>query len=149
MINIQEELKMKIRIKKLNSQAKIPQFALKNDAGMDLFCNQEVKLNPGRRASVSTGIAIKIEDGYVGLIWDKSGLAQKQGLKTLGGVIDSNYTGEWFVGIVNLSQEIVKIKQGEKIAQVLFQKIEHPEIELVSNLDKTNRGAKAFGSTGK
>jgi len=140
---------MKVKIKKINSQAKIPQFAFDGDAGMDLFCNENISLDSMQRASISTGIAIKIEKGYVGLIWDKSGLSQKQGLKTLGGVIDSNYTGEWFVGLINLSQEKIKIKKGQKIAQVLFQKVEQPEIELVQEIKNTNRGNKAFGSTGK
>ncbi len=140
---------MKIKIRKIDPEATIPKYALENDAGMDLFCNEEVDLKLGQRASVSTGIAIKIEDGYVGLIWDKSGLAHKLGLKTLGGVIDSNYTGEWFVGVINLSQKNIKINKGSKIAQVLFQKIEHPQIEIVTKLKKTDRKDGAFGSTGK
>ncbi len=140
---------MKIQIKKIKSDAVIPKYALENDAGMDLFTNQDIRLEPDQRTSVSTGIAIKIENGYVGLIWDKSGLAHKKGLKTLGGVIDSNYTGEWFIGLINLSQEKILIKKGEKIAQVLFQKIEHPEIKIVTELEDTNRGNQAFGSTGK
>jgi len=140
---------VQIKIKKISSKAVIPKYILNGDAGMDLFCNENVNLKPGQKASISTGIAIKIEDGFVGLIWDKSGLAHKAGLKTLGGVIDSNYTGEWFVGIINLSQENFKIKKNSKIAQVLFQKIEYPEIEIVSSFKKTNRGNNAFGSTGK
>lgn len=140
---------MKIQIKKIKSDAIVPKYALKNDAGMDLFCNEDVRLKIGQRASVSTGIAIKIEDGYAGLIWDKSGLAHKKGLKILGGVVDSNYIGEWFVGLVNLSQKNILLKKGEKIAQVLFQKIEHPQIEIATELENTNRGDQAFGSTGK
>jgi len=82
---------MKIQIKKLNPDAKIPQFALAGDVGMDLYSVAELILKPGERISCPTGIAIKIPDGYAALIWDKSGPSHKFGIKTLGGVIDSNY----------------------------------------------------------
>ncbi|MDD5397360.1 MAG: dUTP diphosphatase, partial [Candidatus Moranbacteria bacterium] len=86
--------------------------------------------------------------GHAALIWDKSGISHKNGIKTLGGVIDSNYVGEWFVGLVNLGQEDYVIGKGQKIAQVLFQKVEIPEIEEVEELERTNRGDGGFGSTG-
>lgn len=139
---------MKIQIKKLHPGAKIPEFALEGDAGMDLYSVADVVLKPGERVSCPTGIAIKIPEGYVALIWDKGGPSHKFGIKTLGGVFDSNYTGEYLLGLVNLGQEEYKIEKGQKIAQVLFQKIEHPEIEEVEELEETNRGAGAFGSTG-
>ncbi|EKD46494.1 MAG: hypothetical protein ACD_67C00215G0005 [uncultured bacterium] len=139
---------MKILIKKLNPDAKIPRFALAGDVGMDLYSAQDALIKPGERISCSTGIAIKIQEGFAGLIWDKSGISQKSGIKTLGGVIDSNYTGEWFIGLINLSKEDFKIEKGQKIAQVIFQKIETPEIEEVEELEKTNRGDGVFGSTG-
>lgn len=139
---------MKIQIKKIDSKAIVPQFALEGDAGMDLYSCEDQILKPQERKSIKTGIAIQIEKGYVGLIWDKSGIAHKKGIKTLGGVIDSNYTGEWLVGLVNLSKEDYLIKKDEKIAQVLFQKIEEPEIEMVDELEETLRGPQGFGSTG-
>lgn len=139
---------MKIQLKKIDPEAIIPQFALDGDAGMDLYSCEDQVLKPQERKSIKTGIAIKIEAGYAGLIWDKSGLAHKKGIKTLGGVIDSGYTGEWLVGLVNLSQEEYQIKKGEKIAQVLFQKVEKPEIEVVNKLENTLRGEQGFGSTG-
>lgn len=139
---------MKIQIKKLHPEAKLPHFALKGDVGMDLYSVQDAVIRPGERISCATGIAIKIPEGYAALIWDKSGIGQKFGIKTLGGVIDSNYTGEWFVGLINLGQNDYMIEKGHKIAQVLFQKIETPEIEEVVELEETNRGAGAFGSTG-
>jgi len=140
---------MKIFVKKIYADAKLPLFALKGDAGMDLFSYENLILKPGDRASVDTGLAIKIPEGYAGLIWDKSGIAQKSGIKTLGGVIDSGYTGQWRVGLVNLSKRDYKIEKGQKIAQVLIQKVERPEIELVTELEKTKRGTRGFGSTGK
>lgn len=139
---------MKIQIKKLHPDAKVPKFALEGDAGMDLYSAQEAVLKPGERISCATGIATKFSKEYAGLVWDKGGVAQKSGIKTLGGVVDSNYTGEWFVGLVNLSQEDYKIEKGQKIAQVLFQKIEIPEVEEVDELGETNRGDGRFGSTG-
>ena len=139
---------MEIKIKKLDPEAKIPQFALKGDVGMDLYSAEEVVIRPGERISCKTGIAMKIPDGYAALIWDKSGPSHKFGIKTLGGVFDSNFTGEYMIGLVNLGKEDYKIERGQKIAQVLFQKIEIPEILEVDELEKTNRGTGAFGSTG-
>ncbi len=139
---------MKIQVKKIHPDAKIPQFALAGDAGMDLFSIQDVILKPGERISCQTGIAMKIPEGYVALIWDKGGPSHKFGIKTLGGVFDSNYIGEYLIGLVNLGQNDFKIEKGQKIAQVLIQKIEHPEIEEVDKIEKTNRGKDGFGSTG-
>jgi dUTP pyrophosphatase len=139
---------MKIQIKKIHPDAKIPHFALAGDAGMDLYSVANVVIKPGERISCPTGIAIKIPSGYAALIWDKSGPSHKFGIKTLGGVIDSNYTGEYLIGLINLGKEDFKIERGQKIAQVVFQKIENPKIEEVDDLEQTNRGESAFGSTG-
>lgn len=139
---------MKIQIKKLNPNAKIPQFALAGDVGMDLYSIQDVVIKPGERISCQTGIAIKIPEGYAALIWDKGGPSHKFGIKTLGGVFDSNYVGEYLIGMVNLGQDDFHIEVGQKIAQVLFQKIEIPEVEEVDELEQTVRGDGRFGSTG-
>ena len=139
---------MKIQIKKLHPDAKTPHYALEGDAGMELYSVEELILRPRERVSCPTGIAIKIPKGYVGLIWDKGGPSHKFGIKTLGGVFDSNYTGEYKIGLTNLSQEDFEIKKGQKIAQVIFQKIETPEVEEVEELEETNRGDGGFGSTG-
>jgi dUTP pyrophosphatase len=139
---------MKILIKKLLSDAKVPAFGREGDAGLDLFSAESLVLKPGERVSCKTGIAIKIPVGYVGLVWDKSGLSHNFGLKTLGGVFDSNYTGEYFIGLINLGQENFEIKKGQKIAQLLIQKVEAPKIKEVSQMPKTSRGAQGFGSSG-
>lgn len=139
---------MKIQIKKLNPEAILPKFAQKGDAAMDLFSIENLVLAPGEKISCKTGIAIKIPKSYVALIWDKSGPSHKFGIKTLGGVFDSNYTGEYLIGLINLSRENFEIKKGQKIAQVIFQKIENPEIEEAEELPETNRGDGSFGSTG-
>ncbi len=139
---------MKIQVKKLTPDAKLPAFGREGDAGMDLYSSQDIVLKPGQRISCKTGIAIKIPEGYVGLIWDKGGPSHKFGIKTLGGVYDSNYTGEYLIGLVNLSQEDFNIKKDQKIAQLLVQKIESPQIEEVDDIPKTNRGEQRFGSSG-
>lgn len=141
-------MRMKILAKKLHPEAKIPNFAHPGDAGMDLYSVVDMVLKPGERASVPTGIAMALPEGYVSLVWDKSGVSHKNGIKTLGGVIDSGYRGEYLIGLVNLSQEDFEIKVGQKIAQLLIQKVEHPEIEEVTELDDTSRGDGRFGSTG-
>ena len=141
---------MKVQVKKLHPDATVPHYALLGDAGMDLYSVEDVVLSPGERHSVSTGIAMKIPEGHVGLVWDKSGMSQKSGLKTLGGVIDSNYLGEYFIGLVNLSDEPFEIRKGQKIAQILIQRVEVPETEEVDDFGvETARGEGRFGSTGK
>lgn len=126
----------------------MPKFALAGDAGMDLFSVEDIELKPGQRISCRTGVAIKVPENHVGLVWDKSGPSHKFGIKTLGGVLDSNYTGELLVGLANLSQDKFVIKRGQKVAQLLIQKIEVPEVEETEELEETNRGVGGFGSTG-
>lgn len=140
---------MRVKVKRIYPEAKLPQFAHLYDAGLDLFANEEAVLKPGEFLGVPTGLAFEIPEGYVGLIWDKSGLAINNGLKILGGVIDAGYRGEIRVGMINLSQKEYKIEKGHKIAQILIQKIEIPEIVESYDLSETARGDRGFGSTGK
>ena len=139
---------MQVQIKKINSKAKLPVYAYQNDAGMDLFSVEDIVLQPGELKTISTGIAMAIPVGYVGLLWDKSGLASKYELKVMGGIIDSNYRGEIKIIIKNLSKVKYKVKQGNKIAQMLIQKVENPLIKEVAKLGDTNRNQGGFGSTG-
>ena len=141
---------MKLKIKKLHTEAVIPKFATQDDAGMDLFAIEDVTVEPMERKQIGTGIAMEIPEGFVGLIWDKSGLSHKFGIKTLGGVIDSGFRGEIKVGIINLGTEKYIFEKGHKIANIIIQKKENPEIVEVDELDlNTERGVGAFGSTGK
>lgn len=140
---------MELEVQKLDPSAKLPTFAHDTDAGMDLYCLEAMTLAPSERGQVKTGIAIAIPAGYVGLIWDKSGLSHKKGIKTLGGVVDADYRGEVFVGLVNVGTEAYTFEVGDKLAQLLVQKVEHPEIREVTSLTETVRGANGFGSTGK
>lgn len=140
---------MKIKIIKLNQSAKIPSYAHYGDAGMDLYSLNKTVVEPQKRKAVSTGIALEIPKGFVGLIWDKSGLALNNGIKTMAGVIDSGYRGEIQIVVCNTSQKQFIFGKGDKVAQMLIQKIESPEIVEVDKLANTNRGTGGFGSTGK
>jgi dUTP pyrophosphatase len=140
---------MKIKIKKLHPDAVVPRYATEYAAGFDLYSIQTIIVHPGERVSVPTGIAVELPHDHVFLIWDKSGLSHKHGLKTLGGVVDADYRGEILVGITNLGHVDYVLEKGHKIAQAIIQKIEHPEIEVVDELSETLRGAGGFGSTGK
>jgi deoxyuridine 5''-triphosphate nucleotidohydrolase (dut) len=140
---------MKLKVKKLVREAILPDFAHYNDAGMDLYCVEKILIKSGEKVQIRTGIAMEIPDGYVGLIWDKSGLSHKFGLKTFGGVFDAGYRGEILLGMVNLGQEDYVLEVGNKVAQMLIQKVEQPEIVEVKELSEGLRGERRFGSTGK
>lgn len=146
---------MKITFKQLRADAKVPSYAHGTDAGMDLYYYNKdgasAVLEPGARGVFETKMAIAIPRQYVGLIWDKSGLATKQGLKVLGGVIDAGYRGEIMVGLLNTGSEAVTIAHGQKIAQILIQPICNPHIEVVDGelpAAEDERGEGGFGSTG-
>ena len=139
---------MIIKIQKIDSEAIIPNYANKDDAGLDFYSVEDVALKPMERKAIRTGVKMEIPEGYVGLVWDKSGLAVNNGIKTMAGVVDSGYRGEIKIVLINLSNQDFEIKKGQKIAQMLIQKIEHPEIEVVEELSGSVRGVNGFGSTG-
>ncbi len=140
---------MKIKFKKLHPNAIIPKGNYAGDAGVDLFTIEEFELEPGERKTVPLGFAIEIPENHVGLVWDKSGLSHKFGIKTFGGVIDSGYRGEMHVGIMNLSDKFFSFQTGHKIAQLLIQKVEQIEFEEVDKLSESDRNNKGFGSSGR
>lgn len=139
---------MQIKFKKIHSEAKLPRYALHGDAGMDLFSIENKSIRPGQITEVRTGIEIELPAGTAGLVWDKGSTAH-HGLKTMGGVFDENYRGELIIIVTNLGKEIYSVETGDKIAQLLIQKIEYPEIVEAQELSKTNRGKGRLGSTGK
>ncbi len=140
---------MIIRVKKLHPDARTPSIAHSGDAGCDLFATAHMELKPGQRAQIPTGIALEIPTGYVGLIWDKSGVSHKGGIKTLGGVVDSGYRGEVQIGVINLGTEAYVFEPGNKVAQLLIQKVETPTFNEAEELSDTSRGNGGFGSSGK
>ncbi len=136
-----------IKIKKLNPEAIAPSYAHSGDAGLDLCSCEEFILQPHERHLTSTGLSIEIPEGFVALIWDKSGVANK-GIKTMGGVIEYTYRGEYKVILYNTGKESFEVKKGQKIAQLLIQPIMTARIEEVDELSETERGDGGFGSTG-
>lgn len=139
----------KIKILKVTNDAKIPSYAHAFDAGMDFFSNEEdFLLRRGERKGFGTGIKMEIPEGYAGLIWDKSGLALKKGIKVMGGVIDSTYRGEIIILIANLGDSDYLVEKGSKIAQMIIQKVEHFDLSLEKSIEDSARGDKGFGSTG-
>ena len=140
---------MKLKIQKLDKNAKIPSYAHEGDAGLDLFASNKTEIKKGDFLAIPTGISMEIPKGYVGLIWDKSGLSINSGLKVLGGVIDSGYRGEIKVGMINLGNSNHVFESGDKISQILIQKIERVDIQEELELSKTKRGKGGFGSTGR
>ena len=143
---------MKLTIKVLDDGLPLPAYAHEGDAGLDLRAAEDVSLPPGGRAAVPTGIAVALPQGCAGLVLPRSGRALKEGLSLANtpGLIDSGYRGEIKVIVVNLDpRSTIDIKRGDKIAQLVVQRVEAPEVEVVDELPETARGAGGFGSTGR
>lgn len=142
---------MEIRLKRLDKELPVPDYAHDGDAGCDLYSRIDVELKPGKRALVPTGIAVSIPGGYAGFVQPRSGLATKHGISIVNtpGLIDSKYRGEIGVILINLdSTETFKVARGDKIAQLIIQKVESITFSEVDQLDETKRGSGGFGSTG-
>jgi len=138
----------KLKIERLSNGAKLPTKAHLGDAGYDLYSSDYYSIAPYGQALVSTGIKMAIPAGHVGLIWDKSSIASN-GIKTMGGVIDESYRGEIIVVVKNLSEIDFNIVPGQKVAQILIQKVADFEISEEEISDSTERQAGGFGSSGK
>ena len=145
---------MNVRIKKLSDKATIPTYGTPYAAGADLYAclDEAVAINPGETKMVGTGVAMEIPDGYVGLVFARSGLACKKGLAPANkvGVIDSDYRGEIKVALHNHngSGDALVVENNERIAQISIVPYLKAEFEEVENLEETDRGEKGFGSTG-
>ena len=131
----------------------MPTRAHATDAGLDLRCAHKlgVILLPGQRELVNTGVAVNIPPGYVGLVHPRSGHAHKYGItvNNAPGTIDAGYTGTIKVNLINHGQDAVSIGYGERIAQLIIQRVELPELEVVDSLETTARGTAGHGSTGE
>jgi dUTP pyrophosphatase len=139
---------MIFKVKKLYPDTKIPERAHPSDAGLDVFAYEDTPVPQGEQVAVGTGFCASLPEGYVVLVWDKSSIASK-GIKTLGGVIDAGYTGEYKILVRNLSDADFIFAKGQKVAQLLIQKVEFLPVEEVLELGETSRGEGAFGSTGQ
>ncbi|WP_430883369.1 dUTP diphosphatase [Fusibacter sp. JL216-2] len=141
---------MNLKIVKLNDRAIIPQYAHDGDAGLDLFSIDDLRIDPGKRALVKTGIAIELPEGTEAQIRPRSGLALKHGITVLNtpGTIDEGYRGEIGVILLNTSDVVFEIEQGMKIAQMVIKPVLRVNIVEVQNLSSTSRNTGGFGSTG-
>ena len=129
---------------------RVPLYARDGDAGADLFASEYAMIHTGERALVRTGIKIAIPYGYVGLVHPRSGLALKHGITVLNapGTIDSGYRGEVGVILYNSGPDIFIVNPGDRIAQLVIQKVSTVEFEVVDVLTESDRGEGGFGSTG-
>jgi dUTP pyrophosphatase len=143
---------MKVKVVNQSNNA-IPVYETINSAGVDLraHTSETITLKPLERALVKTGLFIEIPEGYEAQVRPRSGLAYKNGITVLNspGTIDADYRGEIGVILVNLSNEVFKIENGERIAQLVFAKYEQANFTEVDTLSETERGKGGFGSTGK
>ncbi len=143
--------KISLPIKRLDPTVELPSYAYEGDAGLDLRSNEDVTLAPLERRLVSTGLAIAIPDGYAGFVQPRSGLALREGLSMANtpGLIDAHYRGELKVCAVNLDAEkSIHIERGERIAQLVIQKVPVVTLVEVDELNETDRGTGGFGSSG-
>ena len=139
---------MEVQVQKLSKNCRLPSKANESDAGWDLYASEDAIIEPSETALVGTDIAMAIPDNYVGLIWDRSGMAVKRKVHRFAGVIDSGYRGEVKVCLWNSSNEHCIINKGDRIAQILFQPVPPLPLIEVENLGRTKRGLKGFGSSG-
>ncbi|MGB8951995.1 MAG: dUTP diphosphatase [Candidatus Aminicenantales bacterium] len=138
---------MELKVKKIHEEARLPHYGHKGDAGLDLFSCMDCVLNVREIKPILTGIKVAIPSGYVGLIWDKSGISLR-GIHRLAGVVDSGYRGEVQVVVANLGNKPYVVNKGMKIAQLLIQPVEEVKVVETEDLEGTVRGENGFGSTG-
>ncbi len=143
--------KLEVIVQKLAADVKTPAYAHEGDAGVDLYSVVDKTLAPGERALIPTGIKMAIPHGYEGQVRPKSGLALKHGITVLNtpGTVDAPYRGEVGVILINLDPKAsYEVKKGEKVAQMVFNKVEYADFREEAELTATTRGAGGFGSTG-
>jgi len=137
----------RLRIQKLDPEITLPSYIHEGDATFDLRSAEEKIIEAGKKEIINTGIKIAIPINHVGLIWDRSGLASRNEITVLGGVIDSGYRGEIKVILKNLGEESFKINKNDRIAQMIIQPYIQTEIEEVNELEETDRKG-GLGHTG-
>jgi len=142
---------LRVLLRRLDAGLPAPSYAHPGDAGADLVAAEDVELAPGERAVVPTGVAIALPEGYAAFVHPRSGLAARQGLGLVNapGTIDAGYRGEIKVVLVNLDlREPIRLRRGDRIAQLVVQRVEHAEFEVVDELPESVRAEGGFGSTG-
>jgi dUTP pyrophosphatase len=139
---------MSLRIKKLTPNATLPTRGSGGAVGYDLYSTDEVVVPPTHRVLVGTGIAMVLPNGVYGRVAPRSGLAVKHGIQVGAGVVDPDYTGEVKVVLFNHGDKDFEVKKGDRVAQLILERCETPEVEEVGTVEDTERGAGGFGSTG-
>jgi len=137
---------MKLKVEKITPTAKLPTRAYEGDAGLDLYADEDLIIARGTHSLIKTGIKMEIPLGFVGLVWDKGGLA-KVGLHSIAGVVDAGYRGEVFVDLVNLGSADYAVTAGQKIAQILIQPVSLIAVSE-GQVSESERGDKSLGSSG-
>lgn len=137
-----------LKFKRLDPRAVLPTRGTALAAGLDLFCVDGVRLEPGARIGAHTGLSVEVPEGFYGRVAPRSGLAVKQGIDVLAGVIDADYRGEIICLLHNTGNDLVVLAAGSKICQLIIEQIITPEAEWSEELEATARGAGGFGSTG-
>lgn len=137
-----------LKFKRLVSNATLPTRGSHSAAGLDLYSIEAIRLSPSERCLARTGLAAAIPDGYYGRIAPRSGLATKNGIDVLAGVIDADYRGEIQCLLYNAGNEIVELAAQTKICQLIIEKIITPTPKWADDLPDTIRGGGGFGSTG-
>lgn len=142
---------MELQVRLLHPQARLPRRAHPGDAGADLHSVEEIIIPPGERRDVGTGLALAIPEGYAGFVQPRSGLAFKHGIMVVNspGLIDAGYRGEVRVSLYNSGREPFAVAVGERIAQLLIQRVEEPAFVAADELPDTRRGQGGFGSSGR
>ncbi len=142
---------IRLLVRRLDPTLPLPAYARDGDAGLDLQAAEAATIEPGARALVPTGLAVAIPAGYAGFVLPRSGLALRHGLTLLNtpGLIDAGYRGEIKVLLINHDRATVTIARGERIAQLVVQRVEHVDLVEVDELPVTARGDGGFGSTGR
>lgn len=139
---------MKIKIKKLKENAKLPKYAHPGDVGMDMYAMETVTIKPMEHYRFFHGFAMEFPEGNAGIIMDKSSIS-KAGLIHMGGVFDAGYRGEYNTHLVNLGSEPYTVEEGDKVSQLVIVPVAIAEIEETDTLSESDRGMGAFGSTGR
>jgi dUTP pyrophosphatase len=141
---------VRVPVLRVDATLPLPAYARPDDAGLDLCAAEPVTLKPGARALIPTGIALAIPAGFAGFVLPRSGLALRHGVTLLNtpGLIDAGYRGEIKVLLVNHGEAPVSLERGDRVAQLVVQRIEHVVLAPVAELPDSARGGGGFGSTG-
>jgi dUTP pyrophosphatase len=137
-----------IKVKKLDKEASLPEYALDSDVCFDIRANKNTVIRSMEQKEISTGLAIEIPKGYVGLVRDRIGIVTKLGCHVIAGTFDSSYREEVTIVMINFGVDEIEIEEGMKIAQILIMPVNKMKIKEVKTLSITKRSGKKFGLTG-